>query len=192
MDLVVALVNKLRGRDLNAPLLTPEIPEIIPVVSMSPEERATELKRLALLEESTREFAKAILIWARANGIPATLGETYRSPADQDKVDPRYTAVPKGKIGWHSVGRAFHVVIRDSDGHVDGSYSRAAHARLGAEVRRRGGVWLGDVVIQGPKGPIVDLMHYEYHPGLHLSSYRGSKLASRELAMAERRAARYG
>jgi hypothetical protein len=192
MDLVVALVNSLRGRDVNAPLLDPGVPEATPVVSMTPVEREVEQKRLMTLEDSTREFAKAILIWARANGIPATLGETYRSKSDQDKVDPRYTAVPKGKIGWHQVGRAFHVVIRDADGHVSGPYSRAAHARLGEEVRRRGGVWLGDKVIQGPVGPIIDLMHYEYHPGLFLSSYRGSKLASRELSQAEKRAVRYG
>jgi hypothetical protein len=37
-----------------------------------------------------------------------------------------------------------------------------------------------------------DLAHFEYHPGLHLSSYRGSALARQELAMTEKRAARYG
>ena len=123
MDLLVALVNKLRGRDLNAPLLDPEIPEAIPTVSMTPEDRVLEQKRLLTLEPSTQVFVREILIWARANGIPATLGETYRSPEDQDKVDPLFTAVPKGQIGWHQVGRAFHIVIRDPQGHVAGPYS---------------------------------------------------------------------
>jgi len=192
MDLVVALINKIRGRDLDAPLLDPEVPPLTPEFTSTLEEKAIEKKRLLVLEPSTQEFAKSILTWARANGIPATLGETYRSPSDQDKVNPRFTAVPKGQIGWHQVGRAFHIVIRDPQGHVSGPYSQAAHRLVGTEVRRRGGVWLGDQVIHGPVGPIVDLMHYEYHPGLFLSSYRSSALATRELKQAERRSARYG
>ena len=76
------------------------------------------------------------------------------------------------------------------DGH--GQLDKTAYAIVGDEVRKRGGVWLGDHVIHGPGGSFVDLAHYEYHPGLVLAEYRKSPLATRELAQAEKRAARYG
>jgi hypothetical protein len=63
---------------------------------------------------------------------------------------------------------------------------------VGEEVRKRGGVWLGDHVIHGPGGDFVDLAHFEYHPGLTMWQYRKSPLAAKEVAMAEKRAARYG
>jgi hypothetical protein len=149
-------------------------------------QRMLAARRMAVLEPSTRVFAKAVLDWCRENGIPATLGETYRSWADQDRIDPARTGIAPGEFGWHSVGRAFHLVLRRPDGSLD----EGAYRRVGAEVRRRGGAWMGDRVMRSRSGkPFVDLAHFEYHPGWsRLSQYRGTALAERELAEAERRA----
>lgn len=188
MDLAFALINKLRGRPINTPMINPNIPPLIPPVSISPYQRSKEAKNLKLLEPSTAEFAKAIVIWARSNGIPASLGETYRSEEDQANIPATRTAIAPGAISWHQVGRAFHLIIKDAKGQLD----PAAYKTVGEEVRRRGGVWLGDTPIKGPGGTFLDLAHFEYHPGLALSSYRRSPLATRELAQAEKRAAKYG
>lgn len=188
LDLGMMVVNRLRGRPDDAPLLEAGVPPLTPVVELTPDQRAREKKGLMLLEPSTREHAKYLLIWARARGMRATLGETYRSLAEQAQIPSTRTAIAPGKIGWHQVGRAFHLVIRDERGQLD----RPAYRTVGDEAERRGGVWLGRQPIMGPSGPIDDLAHFEYHPGLMLSRYRGSPLAVRELAAAEKRAAKYG
>jgi hypothetical protein len=188
MDLAVALINKIRGKDINAPLLDPSVPEQAPAFSLNPYQQGQEKKNLALLEPSTAAFAKGILTWARSYGIPALLGETYRSAEAELKIDPKRTAITPGKLSWHQVGRAFHLILKDPKGQLD----RDAYKTVGAEVRRRGGEWLGDYVIHGPAGDFVDLAHFEYHPGLVLWQYRKSPLAAREVAQAEKRAARYG
>jgi hypothetical protein len=97
------------------------------------------------------------------------------------------TGIKRGKIGWHQVGRAFHIVVRDVRGKID----RSAYRPIGDEAERRGGVWLGRKLLQTPAGPVDDFAHFEYHPGLTLGLYRDTALAARELASAERRAARY-
>jgi len=150
-----------------------------------PKRRQKAARRLSLLEPSTRAFAVAIIDWARAQGIPAYLGMTYRSPEEQQKVDPRRTAIKEGEVGWHSVGRSFHLDIRKTDN----TFDKAAYAIVGAEVRRRGGVWLGDRERTSRVGtPFLDLAHFEYHPGFkNLSQYRGTPLARQELVAAERR-----
>jgi len=164
-----------RGR---RPMLADEQPE--------PKRRQKAARRLSLLEPSTRAFAVAIIDWSRAQGIPAYLGMTYRSPEEQRKVDPHRTGIKEGEFGWHSVGRAFHLDIRKADN----TFDKAAYAIVGAEVRRRGGVWLGDRERTSRAGtPFLDLAHFEYHPGFKkLAQYRGTPLARQELAMAERRA----
>jgi len=139
----------------------------------------------------TQEFVRSILGWARSRGIPCILGETHRSLADQIEMSRQgKTAVPEGQTGWHQYGRAFHLVIyKPNTKQLD----PMAYKLVGEEVRRRGGDWLGDRLLKTSKGEMFqDLAHFEYHPGLHLSSYRGSALARQELAMTEKRAARYG
>ena len=169
-------------------ILSPKVPEMIPAFTMNAYQKGQEKKNLALLEPSTAEFVRGILTWARANGIPALLGETYRSEEAERNLDPRLTAITPGKLSWHQVGRAFHLILKGKNGQLD----KGMYATVGEEVRKRGGVWLGDHVIHGPGGDFVDLAHFEYHPGLTLWQYRKSPLAAKEVAMAEKRAARYG
>ena len=141
------------------------------------------------LETSTRQFVVGILAWARANGIPAILGETHRSLEEQNKEKGK-TTIPEGQTGWHQYGRAFHLILtKPGTNQLDPT----AYKTVGEEVRKRGGEWLGDKLLVTPEGKkIQDLAHFEYHPGLKLSSYRGTHQARKELALAERRAARYG
>jgi hypothetical protein len=169
-------------------LLKPDVPGMTPEFTMNAYQKGQEKKNLALLEPSTAAFVKGILIWARTNGIPALLGETYRSEEEAKKISPTRTAITPGKLDWHQVGRAFHLILKDKNGQLDKEMYRI----VGEEVRKRGGIWLGDHVIHGPAGDFVDLAHYEYHPGLVLWQYRKSPLAAKEVAMAEKRAARYG
>lgn len=186
MDLAVALINKIRGRDIKAPLFDPGKPTML-TFALTPRQQGQEKRNLALLEPSTAEFVKGILLWARTAGYRALLGETYRSIEDQAAIDPGRTAITPGKIGWHQVGRAFHLILKDPRGQLD----KTAYKAVGEEVRRRGGEWLGDIIIQTPKGGVVDLAHFEYHPGLEIGPYRKSALAIKELAQAEKRASKY-
>jgi hypothetical protein len=188
-DLAVMLINKLRGRDTYAPLTGPEArPQ--PVPPLDARGASIELRRLRTLEPSTREHVEGILAWSRANGIQAILGETHRSEAEQARqAREGRTAIPEGQTGWHQYGRAYHLVILDpSTRQLD----EAAYATVAAEVRRRGGEWLGDRPLKTTRGMVQDLAHFEYHPGLKLSSFRGTPQARKELALSERRAARYG
>jgi hypothetical protein len=147
-----------------------------------------EARRLQLLEPSTRDFAQGILVWARSQGIPAILGETHRTQEEQDRhIFEGRSAIKEGSFGWHQVGRAFHLIVRKGKG-----LDRDAYPILGAEVRRRGGEWLGDVPIRTKAGLVTDLAHFEFHPGITLSEYRKSPMAKKELALAEKRVARFG
>ena len=188
-DLAVMFVNSLRGRDPYAPLTGPAA-RPRPAPPLDERGRSIEERRMRTLEPSTRAFVEGVLTWARASGIPALLGETHRSEAEQARqAREGRTAIPEGQTGWHQYGRAFHLVIVDPRTRL---LDEAAYERVGAEVRRRGGEWLGDRTLRTAKGEVRDLAHFEYHPGLHLSSYRGTAQARKELALAERRAARYG
>ena len=191
-DLVTMTINAARGKKGEAiydPLLKPIAPAT-PVSPLDPRMASIEERRMKTLEPSTKTFVVAILAWARANGIPALLGETHRSQADQARaIEEGKSAIKEGQTGWHQYGRAFHLVIIDPRTRL---LDEEAYKRVGAEVRRRGGEWLGDKTLTTNKGQVQDLAHFEYHPGLKLSSYRGSALAKKELAMAEKRAARYG
>ena len=185
-DLGIMLVNKLRGRPADAPLTGPVFSAAPPLTER---EASIERRRLLTMLPVVQEFVKSILEWARARGIPCILGETHR-PLDVQKLEKGKTAIPEGQTGWHQYGRAFHLILyKPGTKQLD----QNAYPIVGAEVRRRGGDWLGDVLLKTPEGAkIQDLAHFEYHPGLHLSSYRGSALAKREMAVADRRAARYG
>ena len=149
----------------------------------------TERRNFLLLEPSTREFVMNIIIWARGKGIPAKLGETYRSQEDQDTAirEGRSGIREEGRIGWHQVGRAFHLVIIGPDGKLD----REAYQRVGEEVRRLGGDWLGDRPLKTRRGIVEDLAHFEFHPGYNIASYRRSPVAANELKSAVKRAAKY-
>ena len=186
-DLAVMLVNKLRGRDPYAPLTGPEHAPVPPLDARS---ASIEERRLRTLEPSTRRFVESVLAWARASGVPAVLGETHRSLAEQVRAEEEgRSAIREGQTGWHQYGRAFHLVILAPGTKL---LDEDAYRKVGAEVRRRGGEWLGDRVLVTKRGEVQDLAHFEYHPGLRLSTFRGTALAQRELAAAERRAARYG
>jgi hypothetical protein len=187
LDLAVLLINRLRGKPDDAPLLDPGVPPLTPVVSMTKAQKTAEGRGLALLEPSTRELARSILAWSRARGLRVDLGETHRSLADQMALPEGRTGIERGKIGWHQVGRAFHLVIRDERGKI----VREAYKTVGDEVERRGGVWLGRQPLWTPKGPVDDYAHFEYHPGLVLSRYRNTAQAAKELASMSKRAARY-
>ena len=189
-DLGIMLVNKLRGRPADAPLAGPVPPAATqPAPPLTEREASIERRRLLTMLPVTQEFVKSILEWARARGIPCILGETHRSVEEQ-KREKGKTAIPEGQTGWHQYGRAFHLILyKPGTRQLDPD----AYPIVGAEVRRRGGDWLGDMILKTPEGTkIQDLAHFEYHPGLHLSSYRGSALAKKEMALADRRAARYG
>jgi hypothetical protein len=191
-DLAVMIVNKLRGRDPYAPLTGPDTqrPAQLPVPPLDARMASIEERRLRTLEPSTREFVSSVLAWARQSGIPALLGETHRTEAEQQRqIREGRSAIQEGQTGWHQYGRAFHLIIVDPRTKL---LDEPAYERVGTEVRRRGGEWLGDKKLRTSRGEIKDLAHFEYHPGLKLSSWRGTAQAKRELAIAERRAARYG
>ena len=191
-DLGFMLINKLRGRPAEAPLTGP-VALPAPTPPLTEREASIEKRRMmTVLPGETQKFVEDILVWARARVIPCILGETHRSEEEQKEIakEGKKTSIPEGKTGWHQYGRAFHLILyKPGTKQLD----QEAYKIVGAEVRRRGGEWLGDKLLKTTKGEMIqDLAHFEYHPGLKLSSYRGSALARKELAMAERRAARYG
>ena len=156
---------------------------------MGVEFSAAERKALKLLEPSTATFVVNVISWSRGKGIPAKLSaqSVIYTPeiAAKHYADGRSGIAP-GRLDWHQVGRAFHLVIVGPDGKLD----KDAYARVGQYVRSQGGEWLGDKTIITPKGPIQDLAHYEYHPGFDIATYRKSPLAAVEFKQAQRRAQR--
>src|ERR1700690_1297912 len=150
---------------------------------------ATERKVLKQLEPTTAAFAVNLIGWARSQGIPARLSHTaIYSPKDTTEAyEKGLSQIQPGKLDWHNVGRAIHVVVARPDGSVD----VAAYPPLGAYTRPQGGEWLGDKPIKGKFGVIYDTVHFEYHPGMKLGDYRKSDLARREFAQAQKRARSY-
>ena len=150
-----------------------------------------EIKSLKLLEPSTRVHVVEVIGWARSKGIPAKLStNVIYSPDEAAKhyAEGRSGIAP-GRLDWHQVGRAYHLVILDP---TTRQLDKDAYARVGAFVRSRGGEWLGDKVIQTPRGPIVDTAHYEYHPDWDIATYRKMPLAQAEFKKAQARAVKYG
>jgi hypothetical protein len=149
-----------------------------------------ESKALKLLEPSTRAFVVDVIGWARSKGIPAKLSSQSVIYTEEDSAKhfaEGRSGIAPGRLDWHNVGRAFHLVILDGSGKLD----LPAYARVGDYVRNKGGEWLGDKRIKTPKGWIVDTAHYEYHPGFDIATYRKSSLAQTEFAQAQARAKKY-
>jgi len=153
---------------------------------------AAERRALRLLEPSTREHVVEVIGWARSRGIPARLSTAsviYTPEVSARHYAEGRTSIKPGDIGWHHVGRAYHLVIVDPKTR---QLDEPAYARVAAYARSRGGEWLGDKTIITAKGPVRDLAHYEFHPGLDIGPYRRSQLAEGEYARAQARARKYG
>ena len=151
-----------------------------------------ESKALKLLEPSTRTHVVEVIGWARSKGIPAKLSTQsviYTPETAAKHYAEGRSGIAPGRIDWHQVGRAYHLVIIDPE---TKKLDKAAYAVVGKYVRSQGGEWLGDKTIITPKGPIQDLAHYEYHPGFSIAEYRKLPLAQVELKAAQSRARKYG
>lgn len=150
-----------------------------------------EMKALKLLEPSTRTHVVSVIGWARNKGIPAKLfSKVLYTPEEAEKFyHEGKSGIAPGRIDWHQVGRAYHLVIIDPE---TKKRDVAAYAVVGKYVRSQGGEWLGDKTIITPKGKIQDLAHYEYHPDFSIAEYRKMPLAQAELKAAQSRARKYG
>jgi hypothetical protein len=139
----------------------------------------TERKTLKLLEPSTVAHAVDVVSWARGHGIPARLSHTaIYTPEDVEMFYKKGASIIQpGKLSWHSVGRAYHLVITLPNGELD----KDAYRRVGQYARSQGGDWLGDRPFK----------NFEYHPGTDIATYRKSELAAREFKQAQRRARIY-
>lgn len=151
---------------------------------------ANERRALATLEPSTATFVVNVITWARGQGIPVRLSSTtiYTPEQSASFYDEGKSGIKPGRLDWHNVGRAFHLVIPPLTG---GSPNYDAYATVGKYVREQGGEWLGDKPIRTPKGVIYDTAHFEYHPGFDLATYRKSELARLEFSQAQKRARQY-
>lgn len=151
----------------------------------------TERKALKTLEPTTAAFVVGVLGWARGQGIPARLSHTtVYTPEDSERYyKGGGSSIKPGRLDWHNVGRAFHLVIPNLP---NGETNRDAYAAIGQYARQQGGEWLGDKPFRNVKGQIIyDTAHYEYHPGVDIATYRKSELAQKEFAQAQRRARMY-
>jgi hypothetical protein len=152
---------------------------------------ATERKSLKTLEPTTASFAVNIIGWARNQGIPASLSHTtIYTPEDSAKYyDKGGSSIKPGRLDWHNVGRAFHIIIPP---YPKGSPDLEAYAKIGKYARSQGGEWLGDRPFKNSRGQtIYDTAHFEYHPGVDIATYRQSKVAETEFAQAQKRARRF-
>lgn len=156
----------------------------LPVSFTSNEGRA-----LKTLEPSTRTFVVNVISWARGQGIPARLSSTTIYTPEQSAAYYKdgKSGIGPGRLDWHNVGRAFHLVIPP----LGGAPNYDAYAAIGKYVREQGGEWLGDKPIRTPKGVIFDTAHFEYHPGFDIATYRKSNLAQLEFNQAQKRAKQY-
>lgn len=151
----------------------------------------TERKTLEILEPTTASFAVNLVGWARGQGIPARLSHTavYTPAESAAYYEGGRSGVKPGRLDWHNVGRAFHVIVPP---YPDGPPDQQTYARIGQYARSQGGEWLGDKPIRTvKKGVIYDTAHFEYHPGVDIATYRASKLAEQEFAQAQKRARKY-
>ena len=153
---------------------------------------AAERRALKLLEPSTQAHVVEVIGWARSKGIPARLSTqaVIYTPEDSAKhyAEGRSSIAP-GRLSWHQVGRAYHLVIVDPR---TKKLDEPAYAVVAEHVRKLGGEWLGDKVIVTPKGRVRDLAHYEFHPSWDIATYRKMPLAQVEYRKAQERAAKYG
>ena len=149
-----------------------------------------EMKSLKLLEPSTRVHVIEVIGWARGHGIPAKLSPTviYSPEESARHYAEGRSGIAPGRLDWHQVGRAYHLVIIDPGTR---QLDKPAYARVGDYVRSRGGEWLGDKIIRTPKGPVQDTAHYEFHPDWDIATYRKMPLAQVEYQKAQARAAKF-
>ena len=183
LDLAVVAINKLRGRPAGAPLLDPA-PRPLPLAFSAAERRA-----LKMLEPSTAAHVVDVISWARARGIPASLSThavIYTPEESARHYEEGRSGIEPGRIGWHHVGRAYH--LRGPRGYL----TREEYARIATHVRSLGGDWLGDRAVVTKRGPVEDVAHFEFHPGVEIGPYRKSPLASAEYRRAQARSKRYG
>jgi hypothetical protein len=153
---------------------------------------ATERRALKQLENSTREHAVDVIGWARQRGIPVKLSGyriIYTPAMVKENYEKGRSLIDPGRLSWHSVGRAFHLLIFKPGTR---QFDEPAYARVAKYARSKGGEWLGDKKIITRKGPIKDTAHFEYHPDFDIATYRKMPLAQREYKKAQARAARYG
>jgi len=154
-----------------------------------------EIRKLKQLEVSTQTFAVDLISWAKSQGIPAALGLTVYTPEQSDAAwDKGKSGIEKGRLDWHNVGRAFHVIIAQPGRKLDfkDPVTRDAYYKLGERARQQGGTWFGDHPIKTRTGYVFDLAHFEYHPSLNIGPYRKSKLAETEFKSAQTRRRLYG
>jgi hypothetical protein len=151
-----------------------------------------EIRALNLLEPSTRTHVIDVIGWARSKGIPARLftqGIIY-TPEDAAKhYNEGRSGIAPGRLDWHQVGRAYHLIILNP---TTKKQDEPSFAQVAEYVRRKGGEWLGDKIIMTPKGPIKDLAHFEYHPDWNIATYRKLPIAQVEYQRAQARAAKFG
>ncbi len=128
----------------------------------------TEAQRLALLTSDVQRVAVELVRQLRVRGYDARLGETYRDEEGQRrKFEDGRSAIRD--LGWHTLGRAFHVLIVDKDGKID----EKAYDVAGRIARGLGVIWKGDRLLKNKYGqPLRDLAHFEYHPGMTLAQAR--------------------
>lgn len=146
----------------------------------------TETERIAMLLPEVLNFCQKIVAWAKAQGYRVVVGETYRD-AEQQLVDYQKGLTQSGGLHWHQMGRAFHLIITKS---VNGKrvLDMDAYPVVGAEVRRLGGQWLGDIPLKNKNGKVFyDTAHFEYHPGLNITKYRTTAVAMNEAKKAAQR-----
>lgn len=139
----------------------------------------TETERKAMLLPEVLRFCNKIVDWAKARGYNVTVGETYRDMGDQLANFEAGRTQASG-LHWHQMGRAFHLIITKS---VNGKrvLDMDAYPVVGAEVRRLGGQWLGDIPLKNKYGKVFyDTAHFELHPGLNITSYRNTATAMNE------------
>jgi hypothetical protein len=150
----------------------------------------TERKTLKLLEPSTASHAVDVVSWARGHGIPARLSHVaiYTPEESAKHYAEGRSGIKEGRLDWHNVGRAFHLVIPALP---NGEPDRNAYKRVGTYARSQGGEWLGDKPIRTVKGILYDTAHFEYHPGVDIATYRKSELATQEFKQAQKRARIY-
>ncbi len=146
------------------------------------------LARLDLLVPEVRDKMKKLIQVLNAKGIYVTVGTTYRSPAEQQKV------YAEGKSGtsdrsWHKVRRAIDIYLRDPKSGrwitstEDVKANKPLYETMGHEAEKLGFKWLGFEERKTSAGrSFTDPYHIQYSGGLTYA--QADAQASRFSAMA--------
>jgi hypothetical protein len=181
------ILRRETDRDLSINLPGSAENKVLPLEFSPAESRA-----LKLLEASTRAHVIDVIGWARSHGLPARLSTNaviYTPEMAAKHYQEGRSGIAPGRLDWHQVGRAYHLVIVDPK---TKQLDAPAYERVARYVRSVGGEWLGDKKVITPKGPVVDLAHFEYHPDFDIATYRKMPLAQVEYKNAQARAVKYG